>query len=160
MKFQFCYIKSSCARDSSPALQVHIGWISKKIPSLQLLARLKIHKTLAEVEAVDSLPLPCRLRSLISSLFTHSIKVSFWNTEMFNMCNAYGMYMSNVHLYHHYNLYLCIYHPNLVQTPSFISSMPLYPDSFNSFRGQQNHSLLYFHQCCVWIVSSNYKPIK
>ena len=65
-----------------PALQVHIGWISKKIPSLQLLARLKIHKTLAEVEAVDSLPLPCRLRSLISSLFTHSIKVSFWNTEM------------------------------------------------------------------------------
>ena len=25
--------------------------------------------------------------------------------------------------------------------------MPLYPDSFNSFRGQQNHSLLYFHQC-------------
>ena len=83
-----------------PALQVHIGWISKKIPSLQLLARLKIHKTLAEVEAVDSLPLPCRLRSLISSLFTHSIKVSFWNTEMLNMYNAYGMYMSNVHLYH------------------------------------------------------------
>ena len=83
-----------------PALQVHIGWISKKIPSLQLLARLKIHKTLAEVEAVDSLPLPCRLRSLISSLFTHSIKVIFWNTEMLNMYNAYGMYMSNVHLYH------------------------------------------------------------
>ena len=101
LKFHLCYINSSCARDSSPALQVHIGWISKKIPSLQLLARLKIHKTLAEVEAVDSLPLPCRLRSLISSLFTHSIKVIFWNTEMPNMYNAYGMYiMSNVHLYH------------------------------------------------------------
>ena len=56
-------------------LQVHIGWISKKIPSLQLLCRLKIHKTLGDSTEVDCLPLPCRLKSLISSLFTHSIKV-------------------------------------------------------------------------------------
>ena len=56
-------------------LQVHIGWISKKIPSLQLLCRLKIHKTLGDSAEVDCLPLPCRLKSLISSLFTHSIKV-------------------------------------------------------------------------------------
>ena len=55
-------------------IQVHIGWISKKIPSLQLLCRLKIHKTLQEQTQVDLLPIPCRLKNLISSLFTHSIK--------------------------------------------------------------------------------------
>jgi len=54
--------------------QVHIGWISKKIPSLQLLCRLKIHKTLKDSTQVECLPLPCRLKTLISSLFTNSIK--------------------------------------------------------------------------------------
>ena len=57
-------------------MQVHIGWISKKIPSLQLLCRLKIHKTLQDQTQVDLLPIPCRLKNLISSLFTHSIKAS------------------------------------------------------------------------------------
>ena len=60
---------------TSIIFQVHIGWISKKIPSLQLMCRLKIHKTLQDSTEVDCLPLPCRLKSLISSLFTYSIKV-------------------------------------------------------------------------------------
>ena len=73
---------------------------------------------------------------------------------------VYGMYVSTLSIVLLYHVAACIYHPNLVQTPSFISSMPLYPDSFNSFSGQQNHSLLYFHQCCVWIIVwSNHKHI-
>ena len=59
---------------NSDYLQVHIGWISKKIPSLQLMCRLEIHKTLQDQTQVDFLPIPCRLKNLISSLFTHSIK--------------------------------------------------------------------------------------
>jgi hypothetical protein len=55
-------------------VQVHIGWVNRRIGSLQLLCRLKIHKTLESAAQVDSLPLPCRLRALIASLFTHSIK--------------------------------------------------------------------------------------
>jgi len=54
--------------------QVHIGWVSRKIASLQLLCRLKIHQTLRSQEQVEVLPLPCRLKSLLSSLFTQSIK--------------------------------------------------------------------------------------
>ena len=56
-------------------LQVHIGWVSRKIASLQLLCRLKIHKTLRNAGQVEFLPLPCRLKNLLSSLFTQSIKV-------------------------------------------------------------------------------------
>jgi len=54
--------------------QVHIGWVSRKIASLQLLCRLKIHKTLRNAGQVEFLPLPCRLKNLLSSLFTQSIK--------------------------------------------------------------------------------------
>lgn len=54
--------------------QVHIGWVSRRIASLQLLCRLKIHTTLGSEAQVDCLPLPCRLKSLLSSLFTQSIK--------------------------------------------------------------------------------------
>jgi hypothetical protein len=54
--------------------QVHIGWVSRKIASLQLLCRLKIHQTLRSQDQVEVLPLPCRLKSLLSSLFTQSIK--------------------------------------------------------------------------------------
>ena len=58
-------------------IQVHIGWISKKIPSLQLMCRLKIHKTLQDQTQVDFLPIPYRLKNLISSLFTNSIKARY-----------------------------------------------------------------------------------
>ncbi|XP_023327831.1 tubby-related protein 4 [Eurytemora carolleeae] len=54
--------------------QVHIGWINRKIGSLQLLSRLQIHSTLKTTKQVDSLPLPCRAKNLISSLFTQTIK--------------------------------------------------------------------------------------
>ena len=49
--------------------------MSRKIASLQLLCRLKIHNTLRNVGQVEFLPLPCRLKNLLSSLFTQSIKV-------------------------------------------------------------------------------------
>jgi len=56
--------------------QVHVGWISSQIASLQMLSRLKIHNTLANQKNVELLPLPCRMQNLIGMLFTRTIRVS------------------------------------------------------------------------------------
>ena len=53
---------------------IHVGWVSPNVASLQLLTRLKIHKTLKCQNQVECLPLPCRLQNLIGMLFTHTIR--------------------------------------------------------------------------------------
>ena len=58
--------------------EIHIGWVSSSIGSLQLLSRLQIHNTLKKPDQVESLPLPCRLQNLIGMLFTQTIRVSFF----------------------------------------------------------------------------------
>lgn len=54
--------------------EIHIGWVSSSIASLQLLSRLKIHNTLKNSDQVQLLPLPCRLQNLIGMLFTQTIR--------------------------------------------------------------------------------------
>ena len=64
--------------------EIHIGWVSSAIASLQLLSRLKIHNSLKNSDQVQLLPLPCRLQNLIGMLFTQTIRVrtylllNFW----------------------------------------------------------------------------------
>ena len=55
--------------------EIHIGWVSSAIASLQLLSRLKIHNSLKNSDQVQLLPLPCRLQNLIGMLFTQTIRV-------------------------------------------------------------------------------------
>ena len=69
--------------------EIHIGWVSSSIASLQLLSRLKIHNSLKNSDQVQLLPLPCRLQNLIGMLFTQTIRVrilyidrSIWRTEL------------------------------------------------------------------------------
>ena len=56
--------------------QIHVGWVSSHVASLQLLSRLTIRQTLSSADKVHLLPLPCRIQNLIGMLFTHTIKVS------------------------------------------------------------------------------------
>ena len=59
--------------------EIHIGWVSPTIGSLQLLSRLKIHNSLRNEDQVQLLPLPCRLQNLIGMLFTQTIRVCSMN---------------------------------------------------------------------------------
>ena len=54
--------------------EIHIGWVSSSIGSLQLLSRLKIHNSLENSDQVQLLLLPCRLQNLIGMLFTQTIR--------------------------------------------------------------------------------------
>lgn len=55
--------------------QIHVGWVSPQVASLQLLARLSVHRTLSSPDKVHLLPLPCRLQNLIGMLFAKTIRV-------------------------------------------------------------------------------------
>lgn len=56
---------------------VHIAWVSRRVASLQLLSRLKVASSLPLGESsVPSLPLPPRIKHLISNLFAQTIRVS------------------------------------------------------------------------------------
>ncbi|GLH10857.1 uncharacterized protein GBIM_15740, partial [Gryllus bimaculatus] len=55
--------------------QVHIAWVSRRIASLQLMCRLRIHSQLRGGEAqVAALPLPPRIKALIANLFAQTIR--------------------------------------------------------------------------------------
>lgn len=57
--------------------QVHIAWVSRRVASLQLMCRLCIHSQLKGGESqVSALPLPPRIKALISNLFAQTIRVS------------------------------------------------------------------------------------
>ena len=53
---------------------LHIAWISKKVPSLQLLSRLSVFKLLPDESSADQLKLPSRIQALISSLFGRTLR--------------------------------------------------------------------------------------
>ncbi|GFY63405.1 tubby-related protein 4 [Trichonephila inaurata madagascariensis] len=53
---------------------IHVGWVTQKIASLQLLARLATYGALQNDTLIQKLPLPQRLRALISHLTMQTIK--------------------------------------------------------------------------------------
>lgn len=53
---------------------IHIGWVTRRIASLQLLSRLTLHRALRHEDAVHKLPLPRRLRALVANLFGQTVK--------------------------------------------------------------------------------------
>lgn len=55
---------------------IHVGWVTQKIASLQLLARLATYGALQNDALIQKLPLPQRLRALISHLTMQTIKVT------------------------------------------------------------------------------------
>jgi len=60
-------------------VMVHIAWVSRRVASLQLLSRLQVASALPMGEAsVKKLPLPPRLKHLISNLFAQTIRVSIY----------------------------------------------------------------------------------
>ncbi|XP_049821138.1 tubby-related protein 4 isoform X2 [Aethina tumida] len=54
--------------------QIHIAWVSKRIASLQLLCRLRIHDMIPNEAHLSLLPLPVRLRNIIGNLFAQTIR--------------------------------------------------------------------------------------
>jgi hypothetical protein len=56
--------------------QIHIAWISRRIATLQLLCRLRIHDSIQQENQLPALPLPPRIRNLIGNLFAQTIRVS------------------------------------------------------------------------------------
>lgn len=55
--------------------QIHIAWVSRRIATLQLMCRLRIHNSLQSDTQISLLPLPPRIRSLIGNLFAQTIRV-------------------------------------------------------------------------------------
>ncbi|XP_023218060.1 tubby-related protein 4-like [Centruroides sculpturatus] len=53
---------------------IHVGWVTPKIASLQLLARLTIYHCLRDESSVQKLPFPRCLRILVSHLFSQTIR--------------------------------------------------------------------------------------
>ncbi|XP_065293855.1 tubby-related protein 4 [Dermacentor albipictus] len=53
---------------------IHIGWVTRRMASLQLLSRLTLHRALRDEAAVHTLPLPRRLRALVANLFGQTVK--------------------------------------------------------------------------------------
>lgn len=62
---------------------IHIGWVCRKVASLQLLSRLAVSRCLAEESQVKLLPIPRRLKSLVHYLFAHTIRVRKWVISSF-----------------------------------------------------------------------------
>ncbi|XP_022255550.1 tubby-related protein 4-like [Limulus polyphemus] len=53
---------------------IHIGWVTQRIASLQLLSCLTVQNSLTEESQMQKLPLPRRLKVLVSHLFSQTIK--------------------------------------------------------------------------------------
>lgn len=56
--------------------QVHIAWVSRRIATLQLLCRLQIQACVGSEYLLPYLPLPTRIKLLISNLYAQTIRVS------------------------------------------------------------------------------------
>ncbi|OXU24421.1 hypothetical protein TSAR_000239 [Trichomalopsis sarcophagae] len=53
---------------------VHAAWVSRGVGSLQLLSRLALKAALSKESSVQQLPLPPRLKALVSGLFASTIR--------------------------------------------------------------------------------------
>ncbi|XP_014237165.1 tubby-related protein 4 [Trichogramma pretiosum] len=53
---------------------VHAAWVSRGVGSLQLLSRLALKAALTKESSVQQLPLPLRLKTLVSGLFSSTIR--------------------------------------------------------------------------------------
>jgi hypothetical protein len=53
---------------------LYIAWITKRIPSLQLLSRLAVHTCLKNEKSTEQLPLPTRLQNSVSNLFCQTLQ--------------------------------------------------------------------------------------
>ncbi|CAG2108193.1 unnamed protein product, partial [Medioppia subpectinata] len=53
---------------------LYIAWITKRIPSLQLLSKLSIYNCLKSERSTDELPLPQRLQSCVANLFNPTLQ--------------------------------------------------------------------------------------
>lgn len=59
--------------------QVHIAWVSRRIATLQLLCRLQIQTCVGSEYLLPFLPLPTRIKLLISNLYAQTIRVRHCN---------------------------------------------------------------------------------
>lgn len=59
--------------------QVHIAWVSRKVATLQLLCRLQVQACIGSEFMVPKLPLPSRIKSLITNMYSQTIRVSVLN---------------------------------------------------------------------------------
>ena len=55
---------------------VHIAWITKKVPSLQLLSRLAVFKMIPNEDSIAKANIPSRIQALICSLFGKTLRCS------------------------------------------------------------------------------------
>ncbi|GLV41041.1 tusp [Carabus blaptoides fortunei] len=60
--------------------QIHIAWVSRRIASLQLMCRLRIHNSIQSESQLEHLPLPPRIRSLIGNLFAQTIRFDIFGS--------------------------------------------------------------------------------
>lgn len=58
--------------------QVHIAWVSRKVATLQLLCRLQVQNCIGTELLVPKLPLPSRIKSLITNMYSQTIRVSLY----------------------------------------------------------------------------------
>lgn len=63
--------------------QVHIAWVSRKVATLQLLCRLQVQSCIGSELMVPKLPLPSRIKSLITNMYSQTIRVSAFQVESF-----------------------------------------------------------------------------
>ncbi|XP_055323510.1 tubby-related protein 4 [Sitodiplosis mosellana] len=54
--------------------QVHIAWVSRKVATLQLLCRLQVQNCIGSELMVPKLPLPSRIKSLITNMYSQTIR--------------------------------------------------------------------------------------
>lgn len=64
--------------------QVHIAWVSRKVATLQLLCRLQVQNCIGSELMVPKLPLPSRIKSLITNMYSQTIRVSITHFETTN----------------------------------------------------------------------------
>ena len=53
---------------------LYIAWITKRIPSLQLLSRLSVYSRLSKEKVTEELPLPQRLQGSVANLFSPTLQ--------------------------------------------------------------------------------------
>lgn len=71
--------------------QVHIAWVSRKVATLQLLCRLQVQNCIGSELLVPKLPLPSRIKSLITNMYSQTIRVRIKAKYSTLDCNVIDM---------------------------------------------------------------------